>query len=112
VWAALLSLGREGLRDLLERTSAHARRFASGLRADGHEILNDVALNQVLVSFGSPERTRRVVEEVQRGGVLWCSGTVWQGRGAMRISVSSWATTAADVERSLEGIRAAVSRVG
>jgi glutamate/tyrosine decarboxylase-like PLP-dependent enzyme len=112
VWAALLSLGRDGLRDLLERTCAHARRFASGLRADGHEILNDVALNQVLVSFGEPERTRRVVEEVQRGGVLWCSGTVWQGRSAMRISVSSWATTAADVERSLEGIRAAVSRVG
>jgi glutamate/tyrosine decarboxylase-like PLP-dependent enzyme len=111
VWAALLSLGREGLRDLLERTCAHARRFAAGLREDGHEILNDVVLNQVLVSFGSPERTRRVIEEVQQGGVLWCSGTVWQGRTAMRISVSSWATTAADVERSLEGIRAAVARV-
>jgi glutamate/tyrosine decarboxylase-like PLP-dependent enzyme len=111
VWAALLSLGREGLRDLLERTCAHARRYAAGLREDGHEILNDVVLNQVLVSFGSPERTRRVIEEVQRGGVLWCSGTVWQGRTAMRISVSSWATTAADVERSLEGIRAAVARV-
>jgi glutamate/tyrosine decarboxylase-like PLP-dependent enzyme len=110
VWAALLSLGREGLRDLLERTCAHARRFAAGLREDGHEILNDVVLNQVLVSFGSPERTRRVIEEVQQGGVLWCSGTVWQGRTAMRISVSSWATTAADVERSLEGIRAAVAR--
>jgi len=111
VWAALLSLGREGLRDLLERTCAHARRFAAGLREDGHEILNDVVLNQVLVSFGSPERTRHAIEEVQRGGVLWCSGTLWQGRTAMRISVSSWATTAADVERSLEGIRAAVARV-
>jgi glutamate/tyrosine decarboxylase-like PLP-dependent enzyme len=110
VWAALLSLGREGLRDLLERTCAHARRFAAGLREDGHEILNEVVLNQVLVSFGSPERTRRVIEEVQQGGVLWCSGTVWQGRSAMRISVSSWATTAADVERSLDGIRAAVAR--
>ena len=111
VWAALLSLGREGLRDLLERTCAHARRFAAGLREDGHEVLNDVVLNQVLVSFGPPERTRRVIEEVQRGGVLWCSGSVWQGRAAMRISVSSWATTTADVERSLEGIRAAVARV-
>jgi glutamate/tyrosine decarboxylase-like PLP-dependent enzyme len=110
VWAALLSLGRDGLRDLLERTCAHARRFAAGLRADGHEILNEVALNQVLVGFGAPERTRRVIEEIQAGGVLWCSGTVWQGRTAMRISVSSWATTAADVERSLEGIRAAVAR--
>jgi glutamate/tyrosine decarboxylase-like PLP-dependent enzyme len=111
VWAALLSLGRAGLRDLLERSCAHARHFAAGLREDGHEILNEVVLNQVLVSFGPPERTRRVIEEIQAGGVLWCSGTVWQGRTAMRISVSSWATTAADVERSLEGIRAAVARV-
>ena len=110
VWAALLSLGREGLRDLLERTCAHARRFASGLRADGHAILNEVVLNQVLVSFGPPERTRRVITEVQKGGVLWCGGTEWQGHTAMRISVSSWATTAEDVERSLSGIRAAVAR--
>lgn len=110
VWAALLSLGRSGLRDLVERTCAHARRFASALREDGHEILNDVVLNQVLVSFGSPERTRRVIAEVQAGGVLWCGGTVWHGRTAMRISVSSWATTAADVERSLDGLRAAVAR--
>jgi glutamate/tyrosine decarboxylase-like PLP-dependent enzyme len=110
VWAALLSLGRQGVRELFERTCAHARRFAAGLRADGHQVLNDVVLNQVLVSFGPAERTRRVIEEVQRGGVLWCSGTVWQGHTAMRISVSSWATTTADVERSLEGIRAAVAR--
>jgi glutamate/tyrosine decarboxylase-like PLP-dependent enzyme len=110
VWAALLSLGREGLRDLVERTCAHARRFAAALRADGHEILNDVVLNQVLVGFGAPERTRRVIEEIQAGGELWCSGSVWQGRTAMRISVSSWATTAADVERSIAGIRAAVAR--
>ena len=60
----------------------------------------------------TPERTHRVIDEVQRGGELWCSGTVWQGHVAMRISVSSWATTAADVERSLAGIRAAVARVG
>ena len=75
-------------------------------------MLNDVVLNQVLVSFGAPERTRRVIEEIQKGGVLWCGGTVWQGHTAMRISVSSWATTAADVEHSLEGIRAAVARAG
>ena len=111
VWAALLSLGRSGLRDLLEGTCAHARRFAEGLADDGHEVLNDVVLNQVLVSFGSPERTRRVIEEVQQGGALWCSGTTWQGRVAMRISVSSWATTARDVEVGLEGIRAAAARV-
>jgi glutamate/tyrosine decarboxylase-like PLP-dependent enzyme len=112
VWAALLSLGREGLRELLERTCAHARRFAAALRADGHAVLNDVVLNQVLVSFGSPERTRRVIDEIQKGGVLWCGGTVWQGHTAMRLSVSSWATTEADVELSLEGIRAAVARAG
>jgi glutamate/tyrosine decarboxylase-like PLP-dependent enzyme len=112
VWAALLALGREGLCELLERTCAHARRFAEALAADGHAVLNDVVLNQVLVSFGAPERTRRVIEQIQRGGVLWCGGTVWQGQTAMRISVSSWATTAADVERSLDGIRAAVARAG
>jgi glutamate/tyrosine decarboxylase-like PLP-dependent enzyme len=110
VWAALLSLGRDGVRELVERTCAHARRFAAALRADGHALLNDVVLNQVLVSFGAPERTRRVIEEIQKGGVLWCGGTVWQGQTAMRISVSSWATTEADVERSLEGIRTAVAR--
>jgi glutamate/tyrosine decarboxylase-like PLP-dependent enzyme len=112
LWAALLSLGREGVRELLERSCAHARRFAQALRADGHAVLNEVVLNQVLVSFGAPERTRRVIEEIQRGGVLWCGGTVWQGQTAMRISVSSWATTTQDVERSLEGIRAAVGRAG
>jgi glutamate/tyrosine decarboxylase-like PLP-dependent enzyme len=112
VWAALLSLGRAGLSDLVDRTCAHARRFAAGLRADGHQVLNEVVLNQVLVSFGAPERTRRVIAEVQRGGELWCGGSVWQGHTAMRISVSSWATTTADVERSLAGIRAAVARAG
>lgn len=110
VWAALLSLGRHGLRDLLERTCRHARRFAEALRADGHEVLNDVVLNQVLVSFGEPARTRRVIEEVQREGECWCGPSQWQGRTAMRISVSSWATTEDDVERSLDGIRGAVAR--
>jgi len=110
VWAALLSLGRTGLRGLLERTCRHARRFAEALGTDGHAVLNEVVLNQVLVSFGAPERTRRVIAEVQRGGVCWCGGTEWQGHTAMRISVSGWATTEADVERSLEGIRAAVAR--
>jgi hypothetical protein len=70
-------------------------------------VLNDVVLNQVLVSFGSSERTREVIARVQRDGTCWCGGTVWQGHTAMRISVSSWATTEADVERSL----AAISRV-
>jgi glutamate/tyrosine decarboxylase-like PLP-dependent enzyme len=101
VWAALRSLGRRGVADLVERCCRHARRLADGLAAAGCEILNDVVLNQVLVSFGSPERTRAVMEGIQRDGTCWCGGTEWQGRTAMRISVSGWATTDQDVDRSL-----------
>jgi glutamate/tyrosine decarboxylase-like PLP-dependent enzyme len=101
VYAALHSLGREGLAELFERNSRQARRFGEGLRAAGFEVLNDVVLNQVLVSFGSPERTRDVITRIQRDGTCWCGGTVWQGKTAMRISVCSWATSDADVEKSL-----------
>jgi glutamate/tyrosine decarboxylase-like PLP-dependent enzyme len=104
LWAALKSLGRSGLRSLIERTCAYAQRFAEGLRTAGFYVLNDVVLNQVLVSFGSPEATREVIRRVQEDGTCWCGGTVWQGKTAMRISVSSWATTEADVERSLNAI--------
>jgi glutamate/tyrosine decarboxylase-like PLP-dependent enzyme len=104
IWAALRSLGRSGLADLIERTCRYATRFADGLQAAGYEILNAVELNQVLVAFGDGERTRRVIAAVQGEGTCWCGGTVWQGRTAMRISVSSWATTADDVERSLAAI--------
>jgi glutamate/tyrosine decarboxylase-like PLP-dependent enzyme len=104
VWAALRQLGRLGLADLIERTCRYAGQFAEGLRAAGHCVLNDVVLNQVLVSFGSAERTREVIDRVQRDGTCWCGGTVWQGHTAMRISVSSWATTETDVERSLAAI--------
>lgn len=104
VWAALRSLGRSGLAEMVERCCRHAARFAAGLAAAGYEILNQVQLNQVLVSSGDPHRTRQVVEAVQQDGTCWCGGTVWQGRTAMRISVSSWATTEEDVERSLEAI--------
>jgi glutamate/tyrosine decarboxylase-like PLP-dependent enzyme len=104
VWAALRQLGRSGLADLIERTCRYADQFAEGLRAAGYRVLNDVMLNQVLVSFGSPERTREVIARVQRDGTCWCGGTVWQGHTAMRISVSSWATTEADVARSLAAI--------
>ena len=108
IWAALRSLGRRGLADLIERNCRHAARFAQGLRDAGFEVLNEVVLNQVLVSFGSAEATNRVIEAIQAGGTCWCGGTVWQGRTAMRISVSSWATDDEDVERSLEAmIRAA-----
>jgi glutamate/tyrosine decarboxylase-like PLP-dependent enzyme len=104
VWAALRSLGRSGVAALIDRTCRHAARFADGLRAAGYRVLNDVVLNQVLVSFGAPAVTERVIAAVQADGTCWCGGTVWQGQRAMRISVSSWATTEADVERSLEAI--------
>lgn len=104
IWAALRSLGRSGLADLVERTCVHAARFAEGLSAAGHKVLNDVVINQVLVSFGDDETTRKVIAAIQADGTCWCGGTVWQGQAAMRISVSSWATTAADVERSLAAI--------
>jgi glutamate/tyrosine decarboxylase-like PLP-dependent enzyme len=104
VWAALRSLGRRGLADLIGRNCRFARRFAEGLARAGFEVLNEVALNQVLVSFGSPEQTRQAVRRVQANGACWCGGTEWHGRTAMRISVSSWATTEEDVEHSLAAI--------
>jgi len=104
LWATLKSLGRQGLAELIERTCAHARRFAAGLREAGYEVLNDVVINQVLVSFGPAETTQEVMRRLQEDGTCWCGGTVWQGKTAMRISVSSWATTEEDVERSLAAI--------
>ena len=104
VWAALRSLGRSGLTDLIDRTCDHASRMAEGLTRAGFEVLNEVSLNQILVSFGSPELTRRVIAEVQSDGTCWCGGTEWQGQVAMRISVSSWSTTREDISRSLEAI--------
>lgn len=101
VWAALKSLGRAGLAEMIERTCRHAQRFADGLRAVGYQVLNDVVINQVMVSFGEAETTRRVIAEVQADGTCWCGSTLWQGQTAMRISLSSWATTDEDIERSL-----------
>ena len=99
LWAALRSLGRDGLAQLIERTCRHAKRFAAGLSEAGFTILNDVVINQVLVSI-----TDDLLARIQEDGTCWCGGTVWQGRRAMRISVSSWATTDDDVERSLAAI--------
>jgi glutamate/tyrosine decarboxylase-like PLP-dependent enzyme len=104
VWAALRSLGRGGVSELIERNCRQARLFAEGLEAAGFQVLNEVVLNQVLVAFGDPVVTNRVIAEIQAEGTCWCGGTVWQGQTAMRISVSSWATTDADVERSLEAM--------
>ena len=110
VWAALRTLGAAGVADMIERNCAQARQFALRLAAGGGEILNDIVLNQVLVAFGDAERTKRVIQEVQADGTCWAGITVWQGRTAMRISVSSWATTEADVERSIEAILRAARR--
>ncbi len=101
LWAAMRSLGRSGLREMIERNCRQAKVFAERLCQAGFTILNNVVLNQVLVSFGSAEDTRRVITEIQNDGTCWCGGTQWHGHTAMRISVSSWATTDADVERSV-----------
>jgi glutamate/tyrosine decarboxylase-like PLP-dependent enzyme len=106
VYAALRSLGRGGVAELVERCCACARRFAEVLSAaDGIEVLNDVVLNQVLVRFGDDDAaTDAVVAAVQDDGTCWMGPTTWRGRRAMRISVSNWATTIADVDRSCEAI--------
>jgi glutamate/tyrosine decarboxylase-like PLP-dependent enzyme len=101
VWAALKSLGRSGIADLIDRTCRHAARFAQGLQSAGYEILNEVVLNQVLVRFGDDGRTQAVIDAIQQDGVCWCGGTLWHGKRAMRISVSSWVTDEHDVEESL-----------
>ena len=103
-WACLRALGRSGLADLVERNCRQANRFAEAFRAAGFFVLNDVVINQVLVSFGEAERTRAVIAAVQEEGTCWAGGTVWQGKTAMRLSVISWATTDADVDRSIGAI--------
>ncbi|HYC52532.1 MAG TPA: aminotransferase class V-fold PLP-dependent enzyme [Gemmatimonadaceae bacterium] len=104
VWAAMRALGRSGLEEMVERHCRQARMFAAKLSAAGFDILNEVVLNQVLVSFGTPEETRRVIAGVQEEGTCWAGETVWQGKTAMRISVISWATTDADVDRSVQAM--------
>ena len=104
IWAALRSLGRSGVAELIERTCKYATQFAEGLQAAGYDILNDVVLNQALVSFGSGDVTRRVIRRVQEEGTCWLGGTEWRGHVAMRISVSGWATTQEDVRKSLDVI--------
>ena len=109
VWAALRTLGRSGLTDLIERTCMHAQIFSQRLAEAGFEILNEVVINQVLVSFGDDDKTRQVIAKVQEEGTCWASGTNWHGKQAMRISVSSWATTSEDVDMSIEAIIRAAS---
>src|SRR6266568_863657 len=113
VWAALRTLGRSGVADLVDRCCALARRFAEQLAAvPGVEVLNDVVLNQVVVRFGdSDDTTRRVIAAAQADGTSWFGGTVWRGVAAARISVSNWSTTEADVDRSVAAIRGVLDRI-
>ena len=103
VWAVLASLGRAGLAELVEHSCRMASRFAEGLRAAGFLILNDVVLNQVVVAI----EDGGIIERVQRDGTCWAGPTHWRGRDAMRISVSNWSTTEADVDKSIAAIAAA-----
>ena len=111
VWTALYSLGKKGLIELVERTCNNAKMFAEGLTEAGFEVVNDVAFNQVLVSFGDAETTNNVIKEIQNDGTCWCGGTIWQGKTIMRISVSSWATTEEDVKLSLSAMIKAANKV-
>ena len=104
IWAALRALGSNGVAGLVERTSGHAKRFAESLEAAGFAVLNEVVFNQALISFGDDHVTDRIVNAIQAEGTCWCGGTTWKGRRAMRLSVSSWATTDSDIERSIEAI--------
>lgn len=106
VYATLRALGRDGVQDLVDRSCARARQMADALAAEeGVRVLNEVALNQVLVRFGGDDDlTRAVIEGVQREGTCWLGGTTWQGLGAMRISVCNWATSEEDASRSAAAI--------
>ncbi len=104
IWATMRTLGKSGIENLVTRTCVFAEFMASKLTAAGFEILNTVETNQVLVSFGNDDETNRVINEIQMSGICWCSGTIWKGRRAMRISISSAKTTEEDIKHSLESI--------
>ena len=109
VWAALASLGGDGVAALVDKSCRLARRFAAAMEEAGFDVLNDVVLNQVLVSFGSADRTDEVIARVQEDGTCWCGPTTWQGRRAMRVSVSGWSTTEDDIDRSAAAVLACAS---
>jgi glutamate/tyrosine decarboxylase-like PLP-dependent enzyme len=110
VWAALKSLGRRGLAELIDRNCEQARWLAGELRAAGIEVLNDVVLNQVVVAFGDDARTKAVIAALQADRKCWCGGTRWRGRECMRVSISSWATTQEDMAVTLKAILDAAER--
>lgn len=101
LWATLKALGKNGVEELVDRLCGHADRFAALLRGKGFRVLNDVVFNQVLVACDTPKHTKATLENLQKSGECWCGGSAWNGEPVIRISVCSWATTAADVERSV-----------
>jgi len=111
IWAAMRTLGKGGIDDLISRSCLYAELFALKLEEAGFEILNEVETNQVLVSFGSDEETQEVITAVQQEGTCWVSGTNWKGRVAMRISISSWATAPADITKSVVAIISCARKV-
>jgi glutamate/tyrosine decarboxylase-like PLP-dependent enzyme len=110
VWAALAFLGRDGVAGLVNRTCRLARRFADAMAGAGYEVLNDVVLNQVVVTFGDAPRTDTVIAAVQDDGTCWCGPTTWRGRKAMRVSVSGWNTTEDDIDKSVAAVVRACAR--
>jgi len=110
IWAALHSLGKEGVADLIDRSCALARRLAAGLQDCGFEVLNDVVLNQVVATLpNAEERSSDIAKKVQKSGEAWFGPTNWNGRAALRFSVASWATTNADIDQTLRAIKRAIS---
>jgi glutamate/tyrosine decarboxylase-like PLP-dependent enzyme len=112
VWAALRSLGRHGVAEMVERFCRHARRFAAGLaEMDGVRVVNDVVFTQVCVSFGADEVTREVAARLLKEGTAWMTPSTWHGQAVLRISVSNWRTTDEDVDRTLTAVRRVLSEV-
>lgn len=112
VWAALRSLGRHGVAEMVERFCRHARRFAAGLaEMDGVRVVNDVVFTQVCVSFGADEVTREVAARLLKEGTAWMTPSTWHGQAVLRISVSNWRTTGEDVDRTLTAVRRVLSEV-
>ncbi|HEU4730787.1 MAG TPA: pyridoxal-dependent decarboxylase [Kofleriaceae bacterium] len=111
VWAALRSLGRQGVANLIEACCRHAQRLGEGLEAIGFRVLNRVVLNQVVATIGTPEQIAEITRRVQASGACWFGTTSWRGQAALRLSVSSWATTGDDIEQTLAAIERATREV-
>jgi glutamate/tyrosine decarboxylase-like PLP-dependent enzyme len=112
VWAALRSLGRRGVAEMVERFCAHARRFAAGLaQIEGVRVMNDVVFTQLCVSFGEDEVTREVAARLLKDGTAWMTPSTWHGQVVLRISVSNWRTTNEDVDRTVAAVRRVLAEV-